>query len=601
MDMSLTAPLEKPQNGIAGLKEWRYDLTAGLMVSLTSLPFSLGIAIASGAPPISGLMSAIIAGLIFPFLGGAYVTISGPAAGLAPALFATMFALGHGHLETGYPLLLAVICMVGAIQIVLSLLGAAKMSAAFPVAVVEGMLAAIGLIIIAKELPHFIGHDFKSHAFFGILRETPEELSLMDPKSFGLGVVCLVLMFVLSMEKVRKRLKLPAPLTVVFVGVVIGQILRIDPHHMISIPGNILKHGIVFPDFVGLFNDSSLVKAMITGVLTLVLIDGVESLATIKAIDKVDPFRRKSDPDRTLMAMGISNICSSLGGGLTIIPGGVKSKLCIVSGGRTLWANFYNALFLIAFLFIGKGLINLIPYSALAAILIYTGYKMCEPKLWIHIAHIGPEQLLLYFVTIAVTLWQDLLIGIFAGMLVKLLLNIIFTRKHIWSRFGKPIGPLEVGRYGFTHLAQLFRNPVVNRETVGDAYHLYFDRPIVCFNSIHLNRELEQIPVETKNVQLHLGENVAMIDHTSLDSLFHFREEAERSRGGYVEIVGLEHMRRRSHAKTSMRLAPLSTSGATFPAGLSPLGVNRNGNGNGTSDLHERPAEDSLSDVQSVD
>ena len=167
METSPTAPLEKPQNGIAGLKEWRYDIVAGLMVSLTSLPFSLAIAIASGAPPIAGLMSAIIAGLIFPFLGGAYVTISGPAAGLAPALFATMFALGHGHLETGYPLLLAVICMVGAIQIVLSLMGAAKLSAAFPVAVVEGMLASIGLIIIAKELPHFIGHDFKSHAFFG--------------------------------------------------------------------------------------------------------------------------------------------------------------------------------------------------------------------------------------------------------------------------------------------------------------------------------------------------------------------------------------------------------------------------------------------------
>ena len=101
---------------------------------------------------------------------------------------------------------------------------------------------------------------------------------------------------------------------------------------------------------------------VVTGVLTLVLIDGVESLATIKAIDKVDPYRRKSSPDRTLMAMGVSNICSSLAGGLTIIPGGVKSKLCIVSGGRTLWANFYNALFLIAYLFAGKGLINLIPY-----------------------------------------------------------------------------------------------------------------------------------------------------------------------------------------------------------------------------------------------
>src|SRR5262249_53924072 len=130
-EQSPSGPLEKPRNGVAGLKYWRYDLVAGLMVSLTSLPFSLGIAIASGAPPIAGLTSAIIAGLIFPFLGGAYVTISGPAAGLAPALFAGMLALGQGNLAAGYPLLLAVICMVGAVQIVLSLMGAARLSAAF--------------------------------------------------------------------------------------------------------------------------------------------------------------------------------------------------------------------------------------------------------------------------------------------------------------------------------------------------------------------------------------------------------------------------------------------------------------------------------------
>ena len=591
MDMSLNTPLEKPRNGIAGLKEWRYDIVAGLMVSLTSLPFSLAIAIASGAPPIAGLMSAIIAGLIFPFLGGPFVTISGPAAGLAPALFATMAALGHNNLEKGYPLLLAVICMVGAIQIVLSLLGAAKLSAAFPVAVVEGMLASIGLIIIAKELPHFIGHDYKSHAFFGILRETPAELSLMDPKSFGLGLVCLVLMFVLSLESIRRRFKLPVPLIVVVVGIVVGQVLRIDPHHMISIPDNILKHGIVLPDFRGLFGDPTLLKAMIVGVLTLVLIDGVESLATIKAIDKVDPFRRKSDPDRTLLAMGISNIASSLGGGLTIIPGGVKSKLCIVSGGRTLWANFYNALFLIAFLFVGKGLINLIPYSALAAILIYTGYKMCEPRLWLHIAHIGKEQLLLYMVTIAFTLWHDLLIGIFAGMVVKLLLNILLTSRHVWSRFGKPVGVGEFVRYSFQHLSQMFRNPVVRRETVGGTYHLYFDRPLVCFNSIHLNRELEQVPVEAKEVRLHLGDNVAMIDHTSLDSILHYREEAARGNGLKVEVVGLEAMRKTSHAENSMRLAPVLSTGIFAPKGQ----VKASENG------HVEVGADSLSEVQSID
>src|SRR4051794_14407936 len=222
MDKNLIVPNEKPRNGIAGLKHWRYDLVAGLMVSLTSLPFSLGIAIASGAPPIAGLMSAIIAGLIFPFLGGAYVTISGPAAGLAPALFAAMLALGHGHLDTGYPLLLAVICMVGAVQMVLSLLGAAKLSAAFPVAVVEGMLASIGLMIMAKELPHFIGHEYKAHAFFSYITETPSQVGLMDPKSFALGLVCLSLMFVLSIAKVRARLAVPPPLVVVVAGLVLG-------------------------------------------------------------------------------------------------------------------------------------------------------------------------------------------------------------------------------------------------------------------------------------------------------------------------------------------------------------------------------------------
>jgi MFS superfamily sulfate permease-like transporter len=553
------AAVEKPANGVAGLKHWKYDVTAGLMVSLTSLPFSLGIAVASGAPPIAGLMSAIIAGLIFPFLGGAYVTISGPAAGLAPALFAAMLTLGHGHLDAGYPLLLAVICMVGAVQVVLSKLGAAKLSAAFPVAVVEGMLASIGLLIVAKELPHFMGHDFKAHAFFSILGEVPSQASLINPSAFGVGVVCLAMMFILSLDKVRKRMVLPPSLAVVMVGLVLGFFLNIDAQHRISIPDNILKHGITLPNFKGLFSDPSLGWAIVATVLTLVMIDGVESLATIKAIDKVDPFKRRSDPDRTLMSMGISNILSSVAGGLTIIPGGVKSKLCIVSGGRTLWANFYNALFLIGFLFLGKGLINLIPYSALAAILIHTGYKMFEPKIWKHVAHIGPEQILLFATTIIVTLSTDLLMGIFVGMLLKLVLNIVFTSRHVWSRVGRPMGFPEYLAYGVGHLGQLFRNPVVSREEVDGTYHLHFDRPIVCFNSMHLNRELERVPATATAVRLHIGENVAMIDHTSCDTLLHFADEFAANGTTDVEIVGLDRMRKVSHAENGTRLAPVKS------------------------------------------
>ena len=149
--------MEKPENGMRGLKHWRYDLLAGLQVALIGLPLSLGIAVASGAPPITGVISAIIAGLIFPFLGGAYVTISGPAAGLAPALLAGMIALGHGDLAAGYPLLLVAICLTGVVQLLLSLFRAGRFALYFPISVVEGMLSAIGMLIIIKQIPLLLG------------------------------------------------------------------------------------------------------------------------------------------------------------------------------------------------------------------------------------------------------------------------------------------------------------------------------------------------------------------------------------------------------------------------------------------------------------
>src|SRR5437868_12192318 len=145
---------EKPQNGVAGLKHWRYDLMAGLQVAMMGIPLSLGIAIASGAPPVCGLISAIIAGFIFPFLGGAYITISGPAAGLAPALLAGMITLGNGDLAVGYPLLLVAIALVGVVQVILSIFNAGRFALYFPISVVEGMLIAIVMhIVVIQALP----------------------------------------------------------------------------------------------------------------------------------------------------------------------------------------------------------------------------------------------------------------------------------------------------------------------------------------------------------------------------------------------------------------------------------------------------------------
>jgi MFS superfamily sulfate permease-like transporter len=573
MDTTLTIPSEKPANGIAGLKYWREDIVAGLIVSLISLPFSLGIAVASGAPPICGVISAIIAGLLLPFLGGSYVTISGPAAGLAPALLAGMTLLGKGndpaHLAVGYPLLLGVICITGCVQLVLASCKAARFSAWFPAAVVEAMLASIGLLIIAKQIPHMLGYPLRSHDFWGMLAEAPSAARYLDPKVFGLGIFCLIFLFTLASIKARWARIIPPQLATVIVGLVIGQLIGLDSKFMISVPDKIFN-GITMPNFAGLFGDQTIWLAIVATVLTLTLIDGVESLATASAIDRIDPYRRRSNPNRVLFAMGISNICSSMLGGLTIIPGGVKSKACIQAGGKTLWANFYNAIFLLIFLFFAKGLINMVPYSALAAMLIFTGWKLCEPKIWRHMAHVGRDQFFLFSLTVLVTLSTDLLWGIGFGVVAKLILNLVHGSIAVYQRDSRPATFGRWAASAATTLPALFRNPVEKTEQVGPDYHIYFHRPLVCFNCLHVQRALGNVPEDAETVHLHITENVTLLDHTTCDALFHFADDFERSGSGRVEIPGLDRMRGLSHhpAATRLGVASAAHAAATVPASM---------------------------------
>jgi MFS superfamily sulfate permease-like transporter len=555
MQVGANLSIEKPRNGVAGLKHWRNDVVAGLVVSLISLPFSLGIAVASGAPPICGLISAIIAGLVLPFLGGSYVTISGPAAGLAPALLAAMLLLGRGNLEIGYPLLLGAICLTGLVQIVLARLKLARFSAIFPASVVEGMLASIGLLIIAKQLPLLFGHKFASHEFWGIVREAPSQFLRMDPKVFFVGIFCLALIFGLASLKARWLKVMPPQVIAAGVGLVLGRLLGLGGEHLIHIPDHPFAHGIVLPNFAGLIADHTLWWALATTVLTLTMIDGIESLATISAIDKIDPFRRKSDPNRTLFAMGVSNMCSSMAGGLTIIPGGVKSTACIVSGGRTQWANFYNALFLTAYLLIGRNLINLIPLSALGAIVLFTGYKLCAPKVWKHIAAIGSEQLFVFTTTVLVTVSTDLLWGIAAGVVAKLVVESLILAKVMRDRPEGHQSLVPAVNRWLRQTGELFRDPVVQSGTVGNTYHLYFGRPLVCFNAMHLDAALARIPTGVTTVCLHVTDLVTLIDHTAAGALLDFVEDFRRTGRGIAQIVGLDRLQTHSHAESALRVS----------------------------------------------
>ena len=561
MSTALAPPRDVPQNGIAGLKHLRYDIASGIVVSLVSLPLSSGIAIASGVPPIYGLISAIIAGLIFPLIGGSYVTIAGPAAGLAPAILAIMIALGGAgdaeHLGAGYPILLVVIFMVGIVQIGLALLKLARFAAIIPVSVVEGMLASIGLLIIVKQLPLFFGYTDKVHAheFFEYVIDAPHFAQGMTVPVFAVAVSSLVLLFVLGSMKKSQLLKVvPPQLIAVIFGLILGHVFglgNLGSGFLITLPKETF-HGFHLPQFGELLARTDLWYAAAMGVITLTMIDGVESLATAMAIDRIDPFHRKSNPNRVLLGMGVCNIASSLIGGLTIIPGGVKSKVNIASGGRTLWANFTNAICLILYLYIGHDLISMIPKGVLAAVLIYTGWKMCEPVVWKHMAHIGKEQLAIYAFTIIATLFTDLLWGIVAGVIAKFALNMVLYRYAI--AVARPNGH-EPSLW--RSVLDFFSNPVGRRYVLSNEYHLHLDKPLVCFNSMKLIAELDQVPPEANSVFVHLDSQVGLVDHTSCENLMHVVQEFSHNNVP-VSIVGLERMQQLSDYPACTRVAAAS-------------------------------------------
>lgn len=534
---------EIPQNGIPGLRHWRYDLLAGLQVALVSLPLSLGIAIASGAPAVTGLISAIIAGLIFPFLGGAYVTISGPAAGLAPALLSGMLLLGGGDLAAGYPLLLVAICLTGLLQVLLAFFKMGRYAIFLPVTVVEAMLAAIGLIIIIKQIPALMGAMLPAAKSMLIsISKLPQAFLQIDWQVFFIGALSLFLMFYLNKSRHHWMRKIPPPLLVTLLGIGLGMLFNIDPKYLIKMPESILEGGITMPAFDEVFSRPELWWGVLIVVITLTLIDGVESLATIKAVDKIDPFQRKSDPNVTLRAMGVSNSLSSIFGGLTIIPGGIKSRANIDAGGRTLWANFYNAFFLILFLFLATDIIALVPLSAIAAILIYVGWKLCEYKVFTKTYAIGRDQILIFVFTVFAILGTDLLSGILLGIAAEVVMLLYLLTPSFRFVLTGRLNFVQSYSLLWNNLKNLFTTPVIKLKTLdraGAPHHEITLSSLVCFNLLPLDKLLANLPPQA-GITLIVNESGRIIDHTAMEYLHQLQEECVRD-GRAFELQGLEN------------------------------------------------------------
>lgn len=322
--------------------------------------------------------------------------------------------------------------------------------------------------------------------------------------------------------------------------------------------------------------------ALLATTITLTLIDGTESLATIAAVDKIDPFHRKSDPNVTLRAMGISNILSSLAGGLTIIPGGVKSTTNILAGGRTLWANFYYACCLALILWFGTGLINLIPLSVLAALLIWIGWQLCAPRIFVKMLAIGKEQLLIAVVTVVVTLYtSDLLEGVALGTLTKIVvLCVDLVRSSAnETRTGEPFITRST-KLLWAALTELFSNPVIRigdgrgsrerysvmtvatsaiRGTVGEMknpYKIYLSS-VTCMNLMKLDKVLNETLIVPSNSKANFLIILAgqVIDHTAMEYLHHFQDQCIEA-GHTCAIVGMDHFRAFSDHVLAYRVNP---------------------------------------------
>ncbi|MGB8191720.1 MAG: SulP family inorganic anion transporter [Chitinophagaceae bacterium] len=408
------------------IKNFPNDLPSSIVVFLVALPLCLGIALGSNAPLFSGLIAGIIGGIVIGTLSGSQLSVSGPAAGLTAIVLVAI-----GKLPSFEAFLLSVfIC--GAIQIIFGFVKAGILGDYIPSCVIKGMLAAIGLILILKQFPHLVGYDKNflgdesfiqrtgDNTFSGILKA----VNAITPGAAIIGIGSLIIYIV--WEKFFAKAKLgklvPAPLVVVLIAVGVSQLFRaaspelaLGSEHLVNIPiANSVNEFISFftmPDFSQIANKQVWITA-----LTIAIVASLETLLSIEAIDDLDPYQRVTPTNRELKAQGIGNMLSGLIGGLPVTSVIVRSSANVNAGAKTKMSAVYHGVLLLLCVALIPGLLNLVPTSALAAILIYTGYKLAKPSLFKMYYRKGWDQFLPFVITIVAILFTDLLTGVLIGI-----------------------------------------------------------------------------------------------------------------------------------------------------------------------------------------
>ncbi len=406
------------------------DIPASVVVFLVALPLCLGIALGSGAPLFSGIIAGIVGGIVIGSLSGSQLSVSGPAAGLTVIVAAAIIKLQV------YEAFLLAVVLAGVIQLLLGFLKAGVIGDYVPNSVIKGMLAAIGLILILKQLPHFVGYDKDFVGDEAFLQQDNENtfsgifsaLNYITPTACIIGVVSIGILMLWETKffKSKKFLTLiPGPLIVVLAAIFISQALssqngfQLEPKHLVTLPvADNAKAFFSFfstPDFSFINN-----KNVWTSALTIAIIASLETLLAVEAVDKLDPLKRVTPTNRELKAQGIGNIISGLIGGLPLTSVIVRSSANVMAGAKTKFSSILHGSLLLVSVFFIPRLLNLIPLSALAAILIFTGYKLARISLFKEFFSKGLDQFIPFVVTIVAILLSDLLTGILIGAAVGL-------------------------------------------------------------------------------------------------------------------------------------------------------------------------------------
>ena len=518
-----------PKKGIQGLVEnWKSDLIAAVSVALIALPLSLGIALAAGAPAMSGIFSAIVGGVVTTLYRGGHISVNGPAKGVIGVILLGITLMDDGSGQA-FNYVLAAVVISGLIQMLLGILKLGRLADIFHSSVIHGILAAIGIIIFAKQIHVAMGTHSDSPSIIQNLIDAVVFLPKANPFVLLIAITGLFLLLFHSKTNSRFFHLLPAPMWVIALSIpfvyafnffdqqtlsFFGKPFEVGPHLLLDIP-NTITDSIMHPNF----SKINTIEFWTT-VFSILIITSIESLAIAKAVDKIDPYKRKTDLNKDLTGIGISTVAAGLIGGLPIIAVIIRSTVNIHNGAKTKWSNMYQGLLLLVFIVILSPIMRQVPLCAFAILLVYTGFKLASPAVFKQAYKQGTEQLIFFVGTMILTLYTNLLIGLLGGLILALVTHMLLARVSIAQFFKMVYHP---------------RTKLLKRQD--GSFDLKI-RGIANFLGIlKANKLVAQIPAGA-DVNIDLSET-RLVGITYMDFLVEFLKN-QRASGGKAFITGLD-------------------------------------------------------------